>query len=362
MRRCLTRATICLGAFTAGCGSDSGTVATGPAESYPEWVGVVSNATQAIPSAATSVAFVSLPSGTLGVGLNASIRNLRTNALATITVANGGFDPVRIGARTGDSLRIVVETLQGPSLLYTAVVPASRRPVIVRTEPASPATTGIPTRSTFLVVFSEPMGQVDAVRLTREGVSVPGDARLIDDDRVRLLFTPNAALEYATLYDFEVGGQTIDLDGESITGPFRLEVSTRQYVPPPILTVKFRVVEYNEGAEWIYAPQLRVTADASGGAAIFRTATIVIPGLGSTGVCWFPERVESGASTEMFGEAYGDWMYALSSLSRATSTDVTAIISYSDDNGDVWSLTVTGSTESGGYPTYGSGGASVKPC
>jgi len=358
IRWCLTSATLCLTAFAVGCGAADNAVTTGPPATIPEWVGVVSNATRAIPDPAGSVAFVSLPRGTLGIGLHATITNVRTKAQVTATVANGGFDPVRVAASTGDALRIQVDELGrgSRSSLYTAVVPAARRPVVVHTEPV-PGTLGISTQTVFLVVFSEPMRLNDAVRLRRGNVPVPGNATLFGPDQLHLLFTPNARLDAGTMYDFEIGPQAVDLDGESLETPFQLALSTKEQAPPPILTATFSVVEYPDGVAWSYAPQLVVTLDGTGGDAVFDRAVIVIPGVGSFGACWQDGRLAQGSTTEMFGEVYGDWWYVLTSSTPATGPIATATINYTDVNGQHWSVVLHGRIVPGGPPNYGAGGA-----
>jgi len=351
---------ICLNAVAAGCGTDDGVASPNPRDDHDtasEWVGIVSNATRAIPDADGSVAFVSLPTGTVEAGTRATIVNVRTNRQITVAVTDGGFNPVRIAATTGDSLRIQVAAPTGP-LLYKTVVPAVRRPVVVRTEPLSGATVGIPTRSVFLVVFSEPMRESDAVRLVRDSVPVPGEVRLVGSDRLQVTFTPNAPLEYGTSYDFEVGRQAVDLDGESLEEPFRLAVSTRTQGPSPVLSVTFSVLEYVDGEQWTYAPQLLVTADAAGGDAIVDRAQILIPGLGSLGACWADGWIARGNTTQLFGEAYGDWQFTISSSTRATGMVATAIITYSNTDGEAESFTATGPIVAAGLPTTYSAGRS----
>jgi hypothetical protein len=357
----LATAAFCLNAFAVGCGAADSAATTGPLLTFPQWIGVVSNATRAIPDPAGSVAFVSLPTGAFEIGERATIRNMRTNAQATATMSNGGFDPVRIPASTGDLLRIQIDEPGGQAHLYTAVVPARQRPVVIRTEPARGSTAGVSPRSVVRVLFSEPIRLNFAVRLTRGGEPVPGDTRLFGVDQLQLIFTPNAPLDYATTYDFEIGKQLVDLDGESLETSFRLALSTGVQAPPPLFAASFSVVEYSDGASWTYAPQLVVTLDAAGGDVVVDRTDMALPGIGSFSVCWLDGRLVHGSTTVMFRESYGDWMYAIGSSTRATTPTVTASIKYSTADGEYGYATVRGSIVPGSPPTTYSGASGPQP-
>src|SRR5689334_7759313 len=53
-------------------------------------------------------AYVSMISGTQANGHRADIRNLRTGAVATAPMTDGGFYPVSIAAQVGDTLSVTV--------------------------------------------------------------------------------------------------------------------------------------------------------------------------------------------------------------------------------------------------------------
>src|SRR6266849_1345829 len=58
--------------------------------------------------AGDSVAYVSLAPGTVPAGSWATIRRVGDAATVTDTVRDGGFDPVPVGARVGDSIEVIV--------------------------------------------------------------------------------------------------------------------------------------------------------------------------------------------------------------------------------------------------------------
>lgn len=368
MRACLTIVTATEVVVAAGCGGpDSATTAPPTSTPLPAWIGFVSNAKGAARDPA-SVTYVSLRPMSLPLGAHATVRNRRTGATATTAVVNGGFDPIRIAAATGDSLSIEVDDIRDVALgVYAASVPASHHPVIVRTDPASG--TAVPVRSIIRLVFSEPMAATSiaggGVRLSRAGASVPGNATLVDLDQLLLEFVPDGPLDFGTSYDFDVMATVVDLDGEPLESAFHLAVPTLSRANLTVLTVEaLHVTEY--GA-WSYVPHLRVAASADGGAAYITKVTFRIPGISfrEISVCWVSAPVPPGTSVELFPEVYGDWPLVIGSNVRASSARASATILFIDANGDARSLDVgSGLIEPGPeFPsTYSGGTAGFQVC
>jgi len=231
------------GACTDSVGPDTTTkLPTGLIVSQPIPIGVVfsgtglsASLTAASSSAGDSVVYVSLPPGTAPNGELATVQNLRTGSTTLVAIGLGGFDPVALGARTGDSIAVVVRDAGG-AVVHTvrAVASLRRPPVVVRTNPP-PGKRDVPLNASVVVVFSEP---IDLVTLTVAGVQVrrgstpvPGTLAFLDSERVTILFTPAAPLAPSAVYTLMVTQAIHDLAGEALESAVTEEFTTAATAP-----------------------------------------------------------------------------------------------------------------------------------
>jgi hypothetical protein len=104
-----------------------------------------------------------------------------------------------------------------------------------------------------------------------------------------------------------------------------------------------------------YAPQLNVTA-ASGMPVTVLTLRFNVPGIGDSLIVGCGGRIPAGASRDLNGEVYGDWLFTFDhDGTAATSTSATATVTFIDSTGATGSITTQGLIVSGTFPTtYGS--------
>ena len=186
-------------------------------------------------TAAVTGVYVSMPPQSFSGAERVVIRN-GANPEVTVTVVDGGWDPVGVRAREGDVLRLLVTGSFGMKE-FGSPVPKRKGPIIVRTDPR-PGKRDVPLNATLLVVFSEPMdpGSITSatVQLLRNGVTIGGSVALRPGEKWNALLTP-AALEPGSDYVLRITGglggvsdQDADTLGRSVDVPFTTEP------PPPI--------------------------------------------------------------------------------------------------------------------------------
>ncbi len=189
-------------------------------------LGGIGSVRSVVGAATASVAYVSLPPGTLDEANAATVRNVSKNAQLTVTVIDGGFDPVAIVADAGDTLE--VDPDGGVDQPMTVVVPVRRPPQVVRTYPLH-GKRDVALNSRILVVFSEPLDRQSVngstVQLMRSGVVVAGRVQ-IDDAGLTIDFVPDTPLLQGTDYEIVVTDDVRDLDGEHLQSPVRADFTT----------------------------------------------------------------------------------------------------------------------------------------
>jgi Bacterial Ig-like domain/Kelch motif len=170
--------------------------------------------------AATGIAYASLPPGSVPNGERIRITNRGTGVEVSAAMTEGGFDPLAVEAAAGDTLDVRIE-LAGDAggLVFMAVVPERRPPVVVRTDPP-PKKRDVPLNAVLLLVFSEPIDPVTltdgSVRLSQGGVPVAGTLAFGDTAHLTVTFTPAVPLAGETEYALAVTGVITDLDGEPL--------------------------------------------------------------------------------------------------------------------------------------------------
>src|SRR2546425_116181 len=204
---------------------------TGPIVSnptLPQSAALASLSVNSASIASDSIVFVSLASGTAPEGYTAVVRNTTTGLSLTARMIDGGFDPVPLGARVGQTIQVVVKNASGIAIMSVQVaVVRSRPPVVVRTDPPHKKVE-VPLNSTIVVVFSEP---IDArtlsagVRLFKGSTPIAGAVRL-EPGGATAVFELSNALDPNAAYQLSVSQAVRDQDGESLTTPVTVEFTT----------------------------------------------------------------------------------------------------------------------------------------
>jgi TolB protein len=186
-------------------------------------------------SGAPDVVYVSLPPGVSPNGLSATISNYRTNRSVSTPMVDGGFDPVRLGARAADTILVTFQLSGGATKLTWKVVPSAQRPVVVRMNPSS-SRHDIPLESSMIVVFSEPIDPASlstaTIALMQRDYPVPGTAEVLPKEAWMARFTPSAQLASNATYELVVSDQIRDLDGDALGSVARARFTTRSTAQP----------------------------------------------------------------------------------------------------------------------------------
>jgi TolB protein len=174
-----------------------------------------------------SVAYVSLPPGTVPDAEHVTIRNRRTGSRRTVPMQDGGFDPVSLEAGANDTLDLDVQRAGGgAALAFMVTVPPSRRPIVVRTDPP-PRKRDVPLNAMMLVVFSEPINPAtltsSAVQLLLGGAPVAGTLAFGDSVHLTATFTPADSLVGGAEYALRVTQEITDLQGDQLEAPVTVE-------------------------------------------------------------------------------------------------------------------------------------------
>lgn len=177
-----------------------------------------------------NVAYISLPPGTAPNGVTALIHHERTGTVITVPLVGGGFDPVAIPALPGDEVELSVRAADGATVLhYVRSVPGKRPPKVVRTSPPK-GKRDVALNATIVIVFSEPVDgstiNETSIRLSHNGLAVPGTVSLLDAAQLTAVFTPAAPLAASTDYQLVVTEDVRDLDGEPVEAPVTVSFTT----------------------------------------------------------------------------------------------------------------------------------------
>jgi len=192
---------------------------------------------------ADSVVYASLLPGTAPGGVTATVRALQSSAAVTTDVQDGGFDPVAVTARVGDTVDIVVRDGAGSVVhMEQAVVPIIRRLVVIRTEPG-PGKRDQPLNASVVVVFSEPINgatlTTSSVQLHQASTAVAGTVGLVQGSGTVAAFAPAPPLLPNTDYVLVVTTAVTGIDGEALEAGVTVPFTTGQSStgPPALITV-----------------------------------------------------------------------------------------------------------------------------
>ena len=245
----MSRRALVLLSFGTACGTE-------PDLKIAEFSGTTSDAVAvtavSVSGAAPSIAYVSMLPGTMPDAVGATIRNVRTDDSVATVIQSGGFDPVAVPAQTADTLEEAIALSDGTVLLARSVVPARRRPRVIRTSPFR-GRTDVAVNASVVVVFSEPIasGTRDTthIRLRAGDVTVEGEVRLVAGSEVSVEFVPKVPLAANTAYELVLSDAIADLSGDPIEGeltvPFRTALDVT--LPPPPLVPQ--VIAFSRGGD-----------------------------------------------------------------------------------------------------------------
>ena len=247
-----------------------------PPQGSPALLGALGSAYASSDEAGDSVAFVSLIPGAAPSGVTATVQSPAAGQSLTALVSNGGFDPVPIGARVGDSIRVVVQDDQGAVVIEAwMVVAAARRPIVVRTEPP-PRKRDVPLNAPIVVVFSEPVAAptvtTSSVQVLQGAEPVSGTVRLIGGTGLVARFEPSASLAPNTDYRIVVTPDVSDLGGDPLDTSVDVAFTTGTTTVGPTASVTLVPTSTggtgvcgSDGGSWYSAPDsLGVTVSCDG--------------------------------------------------------------------------------------------------
>lgn len=207
-----------------------------------------------------SVFYVSMAVGTDSGSGPAIIRNLRTGQLVEVSVVDGGFTPVALSGVVGDSVSVSTGTLQ-----RTMVVPDSRPPVVVRSEPPKKKA-DVPLNASLFVYFSEPIDgssvTASSMRLVQGTTAVSGSTQFADSTHLTVEFDPAASLNPGTDYSLVVSSAIRGADGGALAAPDTIPFTTGSASTSPPASIQLNVSNLA-----IYGPTYQLTAtvrDAAG--------------------------------------------------------------------------------------------------
>lgn len=190
-------------------------------------------------SAGSVTTYVSLLPGSVPSGLTATVRDPATGASATVSVIDGGFDPVALSANVGDTLEVTITRSGSGTIMAAQAVPAGRPPVVVRSDPG-PKKVDVPLNTSMLLVFSTPIDSttlsLNTVQLYNGVAFVSGTVRLADSTGFRVEFQPSVPLDARTLYDLLVTQGLHDVNGDSLTAPLDLQFTTGNDYEPLVFS------------------------------------------------------------------------------------------------------------------------------
>ena len=186
-----------------------------------------------LPGSAARFAYVSMPPGGFPTGMGATIRNPAKDRQKVLMMVEGGWDPVQIAAETGDTLRITITNHLNETFEHAHVVPAVRRPVIVRTNPPH-GRREAPLNTVLLVVFSEPIDPStvtpQSVQLLRNGQPVVAETAL-SSDGLRMVIGPESLLPASTGFTLVVSRALTDQTGNQLEQGAAVEFTTATAAP-----------------------------------------------------------------------------------------------------------------------------------
>lgn len=176
------------------------------------------------------VVYVSLPPDSIPGGEVALIGNPATGSVVITTMVDGGFDPVPVAARAGDTLQLDIQVSGGGTPVHAIlVVPETRKPRVVRVYPPH-RKRDVPLNAYFVMVFTEPIDPGTLTETTvelRQGTTlVAGRLEFRGAEQLTAALVPAAPLTPLTEYQLVITQGIRDLDGEPLEAPVTVEFTT----------------------------------------------------------------------------------------------------------------------------------------
>ena len=187
--------------------------------------------TPAASSSSGEVVFVSLPTGSIPNGIEASISNRRSAFQRVVPLVDGGMDPTAVPAAAGDILEVVVSLSGGGPLRFILTVPVRARPIVVRSNPP-PHKRDVPLNFSLLIVFSEPIDAASlsgtAIQLRSGASTVAGQLQFGYAAHLSVVFAPAAPLSPLTDYLLVITPEVRDLSGEALEATVAIPFTTEE--------------------------------------------------------------------------------------------------------------------------------------
>ena len=187
---------------------------------------VVRAASMGAAAGSDSLVYVSMLPGSVARGEKATVQSLATRQVVTVTMADGGFDPMPLAAAVGDTLEVEV-TMPAGVELYFATVPPHRPPSLVRTDPPK-GKTDVPLNTQIVIVFSDPIDPSTlsgAVQLLNGSTVVAGIVTLSPSGLIAN-FAPDSTLAPRTSYQLVVDTTLRNSRGESLDSAVHVVFTT----------------------------------------------------------------------------------------------------------------------------------------
>ena len=239
-------------ALLVGCGGDHDI--TGPVDvpgmlvthPYPRPAGAARpggarSAALAVGLGDDSVVYASLVPETAPTGVTATVRAPISGATVTTAVQDGGFDPVPVAAKVGDTVvTIVVDALGAIVFQGEAAVVPIRRVKVVRTDPG-PGKRDQPLNANIVIVFSDPVDPstltASSVQVFRGTAPVAGTVSLLAGSGTTVVFSPTDLLDPNTDYRLVVTTGVQDIAGGSLDANASISFRTGTATVGPASTV-----------------------------------------------------------------------------------------------------------------------------
>ena len=222
--------------------------------SNPRGSGTAGHAVQVTGTLVTELVYSSLPPGSVPDGERITIRNLRTGAVVTGIMAEGGLDPIPLPAAVGDTLLFQIERSgNAGEMEFTAPVPRRRPPALVRTSPRT-GKRDVPLNARIILVFSEPINPATlaagSITLASNGSVVHGTLAFEDPANLIVSFTPRDPLASSRTYSLTISQAIEDLGGDPLPAPVTITFVTSD-IAPQAATGIYLASASGSGATWL---------------------------------------------------------------------------------------------------------------
>lgn len=152
----------------------------------------------------------------------------------TLLAPPGSVEVIATAPSGEHTLRVTAQVDAPGAVAQADLALAPQAPSVRAIAPAAGAT-NVPLASSIIVTFSEPVDPatvVTALRLTREGSSIPGSISVAPGS-LSATFRPDTLLESSVTYTFVVDPTVRDLTGTPMVSPLVSQFTTADVIAPP---------------------------------------------------------------------------------------------------------------------------------